>query len=896
MPDSFDPYHQWLGIRDLARPPSHYRLLGIETFESNREVIATAADRQMAHLRTYQQGKNVDLSERLLNEVSAAKVCLLDPEKKSEYDRRLRETESPDAPPPWDPELDSFSNGNRPEIVVSEQDQGVLNRPGRSIRKGNLGRRLPTVVLVISLVILIAMVTFRFINHSADRNSVAGKDLVEFEQSTKQDEKVAPADDGVEEQLQAEESPTEENREERSEVEAINPSKPDAETQEQPSDSVSETSGGETEADQVNPPEPWAPVRMTAGPRPEFSAKDPFEAVLLELSNRNLKAAVTAAKRAQQFDTVRDRQKYDRAKLLLYNMQRFWQSVDEAKSALQKGTTLSYRGETVTVRQVDSLQITLETVNGQIKKFDLPTQALDVELAISLVEHRFKQAAPVGWRWIGNFLLIDKFGDITRGQEYLKRAESHGFDADFIVRALEMVTGEDHGKVVAVPTSDDENLERTKTGQTNDSRLPVPAAAVQTATRQELKKQDMLESEAARCLEIAREEDDRPDAQFVLLKEAARLSLIDQDLETGLAAIDLLSERYRVNQGDLQFDFLQRLSRSSKRDQRGGLVDAALHISELGVSGDDYSSANRFSDLANSIGGRLTRNASLRTRLSRHREKIKSIANDFEASQEARDRLVENSDDPAANATVGKFLCFTKGDFEAGLPHLKLGQDAALRKLAAADLANPRNAEDRKQVAKSWQTYARKGKGLVPLHALERARHWYQLSLVGLPVAQTGPTRKILNEISAAIGRQERLLDVTVLHPNASKGGYGGLGINENTSASVGPIHELPRLGRQPISRFLWAHAPSMVEYDVPEGAKMFRAVAVLNADSTDGAEFVVQVDGKKFSSGLVKTRGRTIPISIPLPEKAKKIVLRVESQKSAQGDETYWVNPEFTF
>ena len=57
MPDRIDPYYQWLGIRDPERPPNHYRLLGIELYESSVKVIATAADRQMAHLRTYQHGQ-----------------------------------------------------------------------------------------------------------------------------------------------------------------------------------------------------------------------------------------------------------------------------------------------------------------------------------------------------------------------------------------------------------------------------------------------------------------------------------------------------------------------------------------------------------------------------------------------------------------------------------------------------------------------------------------------------------------------------------------------------------------------------------------------------------------------------------------------------------------------
>src|SRR5215469_5837801 len=92
MPDSFDPYHKWLGISPKDQPPNHYRLLGVEAFESDPEVIESAADQRMTHVRTFQTGQNSALSQRILNEVSAARLCLLNPERKAAYDRQLRES------------------------------------------------------------------------------------------------------------------------------------------------------------------------------------------------------------------------------------------------------------------------------------------------------------------------------------------------------------------------------------------------------------------------------------------------------------------------------------------------------------------------------------------------------------------------------------------------------------------------------------------------------------------------------------------------------------------------------------------------------------------------------------------------------------------------------------
>jgi len=91
MNEAFDPYHRWLGIHPKHQPPDLYRLLGAELFEDDPEVIADAAERQMAHVRRYAAGEHGDLSQKILNELAAAKACLLDVTRKAAYDRELYE-------------------------------------------------------------------------------------------------------------------------------------------------------------------------------------------------------------------------------------------------------------------------------------------------------------------------------------------------------------------------------------------------------------------------------------------------------------------------------------------------------------------------------------------------------------------------------------------------------------------------------------------------------------------------------------------------------------------------------------------------------------------------------------------------------------------------------------
>ncbi len=87
MPEQFDPYYKWLGIRPDDRPISYYRLLGVDNDEDDPETIRSAADRTMAYVRSFRQGSHAAESERILGELSRALKVLLDPQLRVRYDQ-----------------------------------------------------------------------------------------------------------------------------------------------------------------------------------------------------------------------------------------------------------------------------------------------------------------------------------------------------------------------------------------------------------------------------------------------------------------------------------------------------------------------------------------------------------------------------------------------------------------------------------------------------------------------------------------------------------------------------------------------------------------------------------------------------------------------------------------
>lgn len=90
----FNPYHKWLGIPEGIGPPTHYQLLGIAPSECDPDVIQAAAIRQSSYIRNFQTGKYSQEATRILNEIAAAKTCLLDLAARAKYDAELEERNS----------------------------------------------------------------------------------------------------------------------------------------------------------------------------------------------------------------------------------------------------------------------------------------------------------------------------------------------------------------------------------------------------------------------------------------------------------------------------------------------------------------------------------------------------------------------------------------------------------------------------------------------------------------------------------------------------------------------------------------------------------------------------------------------------------------------------------
>ena len=122
----------------------------------------------------------------------------------------------------------------------------------------------------------------------------------------------------------------------------------------------------------------------------------------------------------------------------------------------------------------------------------------------------------------------------------------------------------------------------------------------------------------------------------------------------------------------------------------------------------------------------------------------------------ARTRLQADPSDADANLVVGRFLCFDKGDWTAGVPMLAKGSDAALAKLAAEDASVSDVPITRIVLGHDWWDYAATVQGAARVRCQERAAFWY---LTSLPDAPSDERPELQKQIATADAEAQAFYD-----------------------------------------------------------------------------------------------------------------------------------------
>ncbi|MCY3020615.1 MAG: formylglycine-generating enzyme family protein [Planctomycetota bacterium] len=277
-------------------------------------------------------------------------------------------------------------------------------------------------------------------------------------------------------------------------------------------------------------------------------------------------------------------------------------------------------------------------------------------------------------------------------------------------------------------------------------RAPVPErAAVAEAEKKirEIFKEDYAKASredkaalANRLIQQAGDSKDDLAARYVLLREASTLAAQAGDPAIALNALTEMGKAYSVDAMALKLDALAKASSAAATpDAQKTLAEHYLVLMEEAAAADNYDAAMRAAVPAEAAA-RRGQDATLITRVQTRAKEVRDLQGESAKAKVAKQTLAQKPDDPVANLLVGRFLCFSKADWDSGLPLLAKCPLPTLKTLAAKDLAQPTEAVAQVEVGDGWWDMSEKETGKEAKAAFQaRARFWYgkaQASLSGL--------------------------------------------------------------------------------------------------------------------------------------------------------------------
>lgn len=741
MSEQFDPYLHWLGIRDPQRPPNYYRLLGIELFESDPEVISNAADRQMAHVRTFQTGKHSALSQKILNELAAAKLCLLNPEKKAQYDAQLLAQQAAQqyipplsAAPPGQPPPGGLWPLNPPPVPppsgeTSPAEAASDIRPETSSWFSIVATGLVAVILV-----LVAAIVVVGVKKSTDHVASPSP------KSSRAPEEPSLPPPGLED------------------------SSPGASQRSQPSAKPSGTTGPNTSEEKVSPSSseakenpPGAPSGPTTQSPPSPSLEETVRAVrqalaqrdletarkYLELANRTVPMGSPEAERVGSLDKV------------CMATEEFWKAVSRSLPQLRPGDQLDLGRAKPPglIKAVEGDCVKVE-IEGQMHTWSLKDMPIDLAMALAqrtlppTADSLLARAAA---------LIFDPAGDLAEAHRLIQEALSKKVPhAPELAEELKLAQSSRLARSEKIPSEKMAEEKPEGAGPEGKppvstpapisepppkpSRFPVPSPEaqqkaiekIQEIFAQEYKQAQKLpeKAELARNLyRVGSETRDDPAAQYMLFVEARNLALEGADPRTLDRSLRRIAQNFEVDlieQSAAFFEESAKRSRPAPANQAAAQV--ALDFAEEAFARDKLPEAVRLAQAALEMARKASDSAKIKKAVA-FRRRYEEFLPRYQAFLEAEKTLRTNPQDPEANLAYGFYLCFAKQEWTAGLRYLAKGSDPVLKELAEAELklTGPKDPTRLVELADKWWEAA------TPLNneALKevyraRAGYWYR--------------------------------------------------------------------------------------------------------------------------------------------------------------------------
>ncbi|HEX3999202.1 MAG TPA: hypothetical protein VHX65_11675, partial [Pirellulales bacterium] len=692
MADEFNPYHVWLAIPPEEQPANYYRLLGLRLFETNADVVDSAADRQMAHLRTFQSGKHGELSQRLLNEVAAARVCLLDPKKRAVYDQRLRAKLPAMAPAAQSGATAGSGIGIAPLGPIAPGGSAIQRQPPR--RLPTAAPAFPQAAAAVNPAVAPAtakpadMWDDLLGDPSGKPAAKAGGKSAKLA-AAKRDAKNRSVTYGIAAAIIVAAAAG-------IGLFAMNNSSPATGT------IVFDWPAADRTDTTVTIDN--APITFPAGKNWEYQCPAGEHRVVAERPGHKLAADVIVVAGQQQMVTADWKPKA----VLVLN----W------PMELRSGATLKIDGHAQTVAQHMPLEIAVEpgkhvveiTRSGSPPFGTMATVAADGRELVTIKPPPTTATLVFDWppeerkdaeltvdghtQSLGSEPDGNPFELTVPPGRHVVRIARTGFEP--FHESVELSAGTNQ-PIKPSWTPEQKTAAVADTAPVETAPQPVKKLAPPQAAEIERigKEVDGLykttgaglkdPTKAQELYDVAAKDGSSPAERYVLLTKGAEIAAAGGDLNLALAGVDTLAAAYEIDALEGKQKLLEKFIAAAKPDKAADAIPVAEQLIDQAVAADEYETALVLATAASHAASKsqIPTHAAIEDRLSRRRHDIRIIEPINAAAKKAQAVLDKNPADAEANLAVGRWRAFYKNDWPTGLPLLAKGSDEKLKSLAA---------------------------------------------------------------------------------------------------------------------------------------------------------------------------------------------------------------------
>ncbi len=271
------------------------------------------------------------------------------------------------------------------------------------------------------------------------------------------------------------------------------------------------------------------------------------------------------------------------------------------------------------------------------------------------------------------------------------------------------------------------------------ARLPAPDASAQAAALRlvrELYAADYARTGVPAKTSLARslvaaaaKTNDDVAARYVMLREAHDLASGAGDQSTAMDALDLLGRCYAVNILPQKLVILRKAVLVTGAKRVNELATQARDVAEEAVIAEEYDAAVEAMSLAIRAATALPPTGRGKTTpklpppdpaMAHRLEEIQQARGEFLKATAGAARLKSTPSDADAANVVGRYLCFVRGNFAAGLPLLK-STDPLLQPAIQKESGASAGMQARLEAANAWWDAADKQTGIIQ-KGMRRAR------------------------------------------------------------------------------------------------------------------------------------------------------------------------------